>query len=106
MAKVVKQVISDILTLDSVPVITPQSQIIPLSASSFSLKPTVQPFTPEVKKKKKVEKSSKDLDNNDTIHILTGYHPNLSLGQYVHNILVYNVPAKWENITILDYLKT
>ncbi|GBC08707.1 hypothetical protein RclHR1_08320006 [Rhizophagus clarus] len=50
------------------------------------------------------KENSKDL-GDDAIQIITGYHPNPSLGQYVHDILIYDIPANWENITILNYLK-
>ncbi|GBB96158.1 hypothetical protein RclHR1_00270004 [Rhizophagus clarus] len=102
-AKVVEQVIPDIPAPDPDPVVIPQPQVIPLSASSSSLKPTVKPFVSGTKGENSRDKSN-DLGDNAT-HIITGYHPNPSLGQYVRNILIYDVPAKWENITILDYLK-
>ncbi|GES90591.1 uncharacterized protein LOC112597101 [Rhizophagus clarus] len=33
------------------------------------------------------------------------YHPNSSFGQYIYNILVYDIPAKWNNVELLEYLK-
>ncbi|GBB90978.1 hypothetical protein RclHR1_18050003 [Rhizophagus clarus] len=85
------------------PVIIPQPQTISQSASSFSLKSSVQFFTSKAKKKK-TKKLSKDLGDNAT-QILTGYYPNPNLGQYIHDIFIYDVFAKCKNITILDYLK-
>ncbi|GES87111.1 hypothetical protein RCL_jg20994.t1 [Rhizophagus clarus] len=78
-------------------------QVVPQSASSFSLKPTAKLFVSRTKSEKTKE-NSKDL-GDDAIQIITGYHPNPSLGQYVHDILIYDIPANWENITILNYLK-
>ncbi|GBC06931.1 hypothetical protein RclHR1_07150001 [Rhizophagus clarus] len=103
-AKVVEQVIPDIPAPDPEPVVIPQPQVIPQSASSSSLKPTAKPFVSRTKGEKSKYKSSNDL-GDDATQIITGYHPNTSLGQYVRDILIYDVPAKWENITILDYLK-
>ncbi|GBB95609.1 hypothetical protein RclHR1_25750001 [Rhizophagus clarus] len=77
--------------------------IVPQSASISSLKPTAKPFVFKTNGEKS-NKTSNDL-GDDATHIITGYHPNPSLGQYVRDILVYDVPTKWENITILDYLK-
>ncbi|GES96704.1 hypothetical protein RCL_jg14716.t1 [Rhizophagus clarus] len=86
------------------PVVIPQPQVVSQSASSSSLKSTAKPFVSRTKSEK-IKENFKGL-GDDAIQILIGYHPNLSLGQYVHNILIYDVSAKWENITILDYLKT
>ncbi|GES88421.1 hypothetical protein RCL_jg5328.t1 [Rhizophagus clarus] len=98
-----QQVIPDIPALNRVSVVIPHLQVISQSASNSSLKSSTQSFIPKAKKKK-TEKSSKDL-GDDAAQILTGYRPNPSLGQYVHNILIYDIPAKWKNIIILDYLK-
>ncbi|GBC07740.1 hypothetical protein RclHR1_07670005 [Rhizophagus clarus] len=78
-------------------------QVVPPSASSSSLKPTAKPFVSGKKGEKSKDKSN-DL-GDDATHIITGYRPNPSLGQYVRDILIYDVPAKWKNITLLDYLK-
>ncbi|GES84239.1 hypothetical protein GLOIN_2v1765605 [Rhizophagus clarus] len=102
-AKVVEQVIPDIPAPDPEPVVIPQPQVVPPSASSSSLKPTAKPFVSRTKGEKSKDKSN-DL-GDDATHIITGYRPNPSLGQYVRDIFIYDVPAKWENITLLDYLK-
>ncbi|GBC02743.1 hypothetical protein RclHR1_04790012 [Rhizophagus clarus] len=77
-AKVVEQVIPDIPAPDPEPVVIPQPQVVPPSASSSSLKPTAKPFA----------------------IALTQVWVNMFV-----DILIYDVPAKWENITLLDYLK-
>ncbi|GBC00516.1 hypothetical protein RclHR1_03890001 [Rhizophagus clarus] len=102
-AKVVEHVTSDIPALELVPVVIPQPEVIPQSASNSSLKPMAKPFVFRTKSEK-TKDNSNDLGDNAT-QILTGYHFNPSLGRYVYDILIYDVPAKWENITILDYLK-
>ncbi|GES87429.1 hypothetical protein GLOIN_2v1662849 [Rhizophagus clarus] len=102
--KVVEQVVPDIPAPNPEPVVIPQPQVVPPSASSSALKPTAKPFVSRTKGEKSKDKSN-DLDD-DATHIITGYRPNPSLGQYVRDILIYDVPAKWENITLLDYLKT
>ncbi|GET03512.1 hypothetical protein RCL_jg22475.t1 [Rhizophagus clarus] len=91
-AKVVEQVIPDIPAPDLEPVVIPQPQVVPQSASSFSLKPMAKPFVSRTKDEKSKEKSN-DL-GDDATQIITGYRSNLSLGQYVRDILIYDVPAK------------
>ncbi|GET04455.1 hypothetical protein RCL_jg7864.t1 [Rhizophagus clarus] len=91
-AKVVEQVIPDIPVLDLDPVVIPQPQVVPQSASSSSLKPMAKPFVFRTKGEKSKAKSN-DL-GDDATQIITGYHPNPSLGQYVCDILIYDVPAK------------
>ncbi|GBC01361.1 hypothetical protein RclHR1_04160008 [Rhizophagus clarus] len=102
-AKVVEQVVPDIPAPDPESVVIPQPQVVPQTASSSSLKPTAKPFVSRTKGEKSKDKSN-DL-GDDATQIITGYRSNPSLGQYVRDILIYNVPAKWENITLLDYLK-
>ncbi|GBB99108.1 hypothetical protein RclHR1_03410021 [Rhizophagus clarus] len=102
-AKDVEQVSPDIPAPDLDPVVIPQPQVIPQSASSSSLKPMAKPFVSKTNGGKSNVKSN-DL-GDDATHIITGYRPNPSLGQYVRDILIYDVPAKWDNITLLDYLK-
>ncbi|GBC00167.1 hypothetical protein RclHR1_37710001 [Rhizophagus clarus] len=102
-AKVVEQVVPDIPAPDLEPVVIPQPQVVPQSASSSSLKPTAKPFVSRTKGEKSKDKSH-DL-GDDATQIITDYRPNPSLGQYVRDILIYDVPVKWENITLLDYLK-
>ncbi|GES99637.1 hypothetical protein RCL_jg16167.t1 [Rhizophagus clarus] len=51
-----------------------------------------KPFVSRTNGEKNKQKSN-DL-GEDATHIITGYRPNLSLGQYVRDILVYDVPAK------------
>ncbi|GES90882.1 hypothetical protein RCL_jg14452.t1 [Rhizophagus clarus] len=91
-AKVVEQVIPDIPTPDPDPVIISQPQVVPQTASSSSLKPTAKPFVSKTKGEKSKEKSN-DL-GEDATQIITGYRSNPSLGQYIHDILIYDVPAK------------
>ncbi|GES93237.1 hypothetical protein RCL_jg1286.t1 [Rhizophagus clarus] len=91
-AKVVEQIIPDIPAPDPEPVVIPQPQVVPQSASSSSLKPTVKPFVFRTKGEKSKEKAN-DL-GDDATQIITGYRPNPSLGQYVRDILIYDVPAK------------
>ncbi|GBC10340.1 hypothetical protein RclHR1_09550001 [Rhizophagus clarus] len=69
-----------------------------LFSSSF-LKPDTKPF---ILKYKKVKTISSDPD---ATHIITEYHSNLSLEQYIHNIFVHDVLAKWDNIELLEYLQ-
>ncbi|GBB95566.1 hypothetical protein RclHR1_25680001 [Rhizophagus clarus] len=102
-AKVVEQVIPDIPASAPELVVIPQPQVVLQFASSSSLKPTAKPFVSRTKGEKSKDKSH-DL-GDDATQIITGYRLNPSLGQYVCDILIYDVPAKWENITILDYLK-
>ncbi|GBB94432.1 hypothetical protein RclHR1_23530002 [Rhizophagus clarus] len=103
-AKVVEQVIPDIPIPDPESVVIPQPQVVLQSTSTSSLKPTAKPFVFRTKGEKKKDNSTTDL-SEDATQIITGYRLNPSLGQYVRYILIYDVLAKWENITILDYLK-
>ncbi|GBC01364.1 hypothetical protein RclHR1_04160011 [Rhizophagus clarus] len=68
-------------------------------SSSSTLKPDAKFFEPKIKKVK-----SKESDP-DATHIITGYHPNPSLRQYVRDILVYDISAKWDNVELLEHLK-
>ncbi|GBB93046.1 hypothetical protein RclHR1_00210042 [Rhizophagus clarus] len=91
-AKVVEQVIPDMPAPDLNPVVIPQPQVVLQSASSSSLKPTAKSFVSKTIGGKSNVKSN-DL-SDDATHIITGYRPNPSLGQYVRDILIYNVPTK------------
>ncbi|GES72955.1 hypothetical protein RCL_jg15605.t1 [Rhizophagus clarus] len=66
-----------------------QPSVTPDLSSSCTLKSDAKSFVPTKSKKVKTIES-----NADATHIITGYRPNLSLGQYVCDILIYNIPAK------------
>ncbi|GBB94724.1 hypothetical protein RclHR1_02400020 [Rhizophagus clarus] len=68
-------------------------------SSNSTLKPDTKFFTLKDKKTKII------MLDLDTTHIIIGYHPNPSLEQYVCDILVYDVPVKWDNIKLLEHLK-
>ncbi|GBB91491.1 hypothetical protein RclHR1_18810001 [Rhizophagus clarus] len=68
-------------------------------SSSSTLKPDAKSFTSKSKKVRIIES-----DLNAT-HIITGYHLNPRLRQYVCDILIYDIPAKWNNVELLEYLK-
>ncbi|GBB87729.1 hypothetical protein RclHR1_01420032 [Rhizophagus clarus] len=68
-------------------------------SSSSTLKPDAKSFVPKIKKVKTT------VSDPNATHIITGYHSNPSLGQYVCDILIYDIPAKWDNVKLLEYLK-
>ncbi|GBB97585.1 hypothetical protein RclHR1_30030001 [Rhizophagus clarus] len=72
-----------------------QSVVMPNLSSNSTLKPDAKSFMSKIKKVKTTE------SDPDATHIITGYHLNPSLGQYVHNILVYDIPASG---TMLNFL--
>ncbi|GES85656.1 hypothetical protein RCL_jg6654.t1 [Rhizophagus clarus] len=99
-AEFVKQVDYTTATTTPVPDLVILQPVVMLTLSSSStLKPDAKFFEPKIKKVK-----SKESDP-DATHIITGYHPNPSLRQYVRDILVYDISAKWDNVELLEHLK-
>ncbi|GBB83361.1 hypothetical protein RclHR1_01010002 [Rhizophagus clarus] len=41
----------------------------------------------------------------DATHIIIDYRSNSSLGQYIYDILVYNILVKWDNVKPLEHFK-
>lgn len=68
------------------------------SKKQSTLNPEVPPYTP-VKKRK--ERSS----DEETTHIITGYTPNQQDLAFVYDLIIYDIPAAWNNLKVLQEFK-
>ncbi|GBC06153.1 hypothetical protein RclHR1_06660006 [Rhizophagus clarus] len=91
-----------------------------LKSSHSSLDPLVKQFTPPKRDEstgnetliQPPEKKAKSLDKpntrkvvkNEASTVITGYQPALNSQAFVRDIIVYDIPAKWDNFTIINAL--
>ncbi|GBC06069.1 hypothetical protein RclHR1_06600003 [Rhizophagus clarus] len=89
-------------------------------SSSSSLDPFAKQFTPPMQEEvtgnetltQPPEKKAKSPDKpntrkvvkNEVSTVITGYQPALNSQAFVRDIIVYDIPAKWDNITIINAL--
>ncbi|GBB99080.1 hypothetical protein RclHR1_34040001, partial [Rhizophagus clarus] len=59
---------------------------------------------PEKKAKSEDQPNTRKVVENEASTVITGYQPAHNSQAFVHDIIVYDIPAKWDNYTIINAL--